>query len=72
LNDPLRVRIFITVIGLMVSALLFAAAINPNEFLSYESLTLVRSVYTSAAGIVFILSLLPWALADSSSKPRAG
>jgi hypothetical protein len=72
LSDPERTRIMVTVVGLIVSALLVAAGASQDPFVSYQNLVLVRSVYMSAAGIVFILSLLPWALTDSSAKPNAG
>lgn len=66
MSDPLRIRIMITVVGLIVSGLLLAGGISPDPFVSYQNWVLVRSVYTSAAGIVFILALLPWALIESS------
>ena len=69
MNEIVRIRIAVTAVGLAVALFLVigGATTNSDQFISYQNSQLIRSIYDSAAGIVFILALLPWAIGGSKA-----
>ena len=69
MNEIVRIRFAVTAVGLVVALFLLigGATTTSDQFISYQNSQLIRSIYDSAAGIVFILSLLPWAMSGSKA-----
>ena len=69
MNEIGRIRFAVTAAGLVVALFLVigSATATQDQFLSYQTSQLIKSIYLSAAGIVFILVLLPWTISGSKA-----